>query len=34
MSSEIDFKSPCPVYKCFKAGRNKDPIYWIDANCN
>ena len=32
MSSEIDFKSPCPVYKCFKAGR-KDPIYWIDSNC-
>lgn len=32
MSYEIDFISPCPVYKCFDAGR-KEPIYWIDSNC-
>lgn len=32
MSLEIDFKSPCPVYKCFKEGR-KEAIYWIDGNC-
>ena len=32
MTSEIDFKSPCPVYECYKAGR-KDVIYWIDSNC-
>lgn len=32
MSFEIDFKSPCPVYKCFMANRN-DPIYWIDSDC-
>ena len=31
-SDEIDFISPCPVYKCFKEGR-RDPIHWIDANC-
>jgi hypothetical protein len=33
MSYEIDFKSPCPVYKCFIAGRKKEEIYWIDSNC-
>jgi hypothetical protein len=32
MSDEIDFKSPCPVYECFKIGR-KDIIYWTDPNC-
>ena len=32
MSEEIDFKSPCPVYECFKRGR-RDIIYWTDPNC-
>ena len=32
MSDEIDFKSPCPTYECFKIGR-KDIIYWTDPNC-
>lgn len=31
MTYEIDFKSPCPVYKCYKAKRF-DEIYWIDSN--
>ena len=32
MTSEIDFKSPCPFYNCFKEGRT-GLIYWIDSNC-